>query len=240
MKNKRNKLEAILGTIFFHVLIMVCFIFFGFSTQKPVPKEECILVNLGYDENGTGNNVIVDPGIKSVPDNFSSKAGGYLTQNTEDEIIFLNKGNKTNKEEFKIDKNALYFGKRSKSTASQGITGKEGIQGSPDGTLNAKNYTAFQTNKESNPSYKIEGRTIKSLVKPDYKQKDEGIVVVEIWVDKQGNVTNAMPGARGTTITNQYLWKLAAEAARQSKFDSKANAPEEQKGTITYHFVNLN
>ncbi|PKP04377.1 MAG: hypothetical protein CVU11_04950 [Bacteroidetes bacterium HGW-Bacteroidetes-6] len=65
-------------------------------------------------------------------------------------------------------------------------------------------------------------------------------MVVTIWVDKQGNVTRAEPGAIGTTVSNPTLWNAAKTAALQAKFDVNNDAPEVQKGTITYNFIKLN
>jgi len=59
-------------------------------------------------------------------------------------------------------------------------------------------------------------------------------------VDKQGNVTSAVPGAKGTNVSDQTLWKLAKDAALLSKFVSDPNAPDTQTGTITYNFIRQN
>ncbi len=243
MDTKKNNIRAVVGTILFHALILVCFIFFGFTTPLPLPEEEGVEVNLGYSDDGTGDIEPVDP-MSNFSSNIAPKNNNdYSTQNTE-EAISLNKNNNktdnTNKEEFTPDKNAMYNGNKNKNGGSQGITGKDGNQGDPNGNPNSNNYTGNSPSGNGLPSYKLSGRNSKSLPKPNYNQKDEGVVVVDIWVDKSGNVTKAIAGSRGSTTTNQSLWKLAVEAATRSKFDAKGNAPEEQKGTITYNFVNLN
>ncbi|PLW91953.1 MAG: hypothetical protein C0592_13235 [Marinilabiliales bacterium] len=63
---------------------------------------------------------------------------------------------------------------------------------------------------------------------------------MKIWVDKNGNVTRAEPGDIGTTTSNQSLWAKAKQAALQAKFSVDMNAPEIQRGTITYTFIKLN
>jgi hypothetical protein len=60
-----------------------------------------------------------------------------------------------------------------------------------------------------------------------------------VWVDQQGNVTKAIAGAKGTTTSNPSLWRKAQQAALSAKFSVNLNAPEEQKGTITYNFIRL-
>ena len=64
----------------------------------------------------------------------------------------------------------------------------------------------------------------------------EGTVVVEIWVDRMGGVVRAIPGADGTTVTDNELWKAATQAALKTKFNVSPDSPEQMKGTITYIF----
>jgi len=61
--------------------------------------------------------------------------------------------------------------------------------------------------------------------------------VVEVTVDRYGNVTKAIPGEKGSTTLNDHLHRAAKEAALSAKFERKPNAPAYQKGTITYHFI---
>jgi hypothetical protein len=61
-------------------------------------------------------------------------------------------------------------------------------------------------------------------------------VVVEIWVNKSGNVTKALAGAQGTTVSNPTLWAAARVAAMKTHFNQSVDAPELQQGTITYIF----
>jgi colicin import membrane protein len=56
-------------------------------------------------------------------------------------------------------------------------------------------------------------------------------------VDKNGTVTAAEPGAKGTTIMEQQFWAEAKQAALKAKFNTDPNAQAYQQGTITYRFV---
>jgi hypothetical protein len=60
--------------------------------------------------------------------------------------------------------------------------------------------------------------------------------VVAIRVNRQGKVTYAAAGAKGTTISEQSLWQQAEAAALLTVFSSNQDAPEEQRGFITYIF----
>ena len=75
-----------------------------------------------------------------------------------------------------------------------------------------------------------------SLPKPVYNAQLEGTVVVQVKVDQYGNVTEALPGVEGTTVTDKSLWNAARSAAMKAHFNTKADAPVIQTGTITYIF----
>ena len=60
---------------------------------------------------------------------------------------------------------------------------------------------------------------------------------MRITVDRNGNVTSAEAGVRGTTIANQSFLDEAKQAALKAKFNVDNNAPALQQGTITYRFV---
>lgn len=102
------------------------------------------------------------------------------------------------------------------------------------------------SSQESTPSKKItegtanahvQGRSVLgSLPKPAYNSQAEGIVVVQVKVDQYGTVTEAVPGAEGTTVENKTLWNAARSAALKAHFNQSASAPALQTGTITYIF----
>lgn len=83
----------------------------------------------------------------------------------------------------------------------------------------------------------LKGRNvIGALPRPSYAVQESGTVVVTIWVDNYGNVTKALAGADGTTVTSTELWTAARNAAMKAHFNQKADAPALQQGTITYIF----
>ena len=131
-------------------------------------------------------------------------------------------------------------GKGTGTGTSQGATFPGGNQGVPTGDPNATNYGQGGLgggSKGTGTSFSLDGRSASSLPKPKYPGDDEGIVVVKITVDKNGTVTAAEPGARGTTIMEQQFWAEAKQAALKAKFNADSNAPAFQQGTITYKFV---
>lgn len=123
---------------------------------------------------------------------------------------------------------------------SQGATFPGGNQGTPTGDPNAGTYGQGGSGpgtQGSGISYSLSGRSATSTPKPNYPGREEGIVVVSITVDKNGNVTQATAGARGSTTMNAELLNAARNAALLAKFNVDNNAPAFQTGTITYRFI---
>ncbi len=123
---------------------------------------------------------------------------------------------------------------------SQGVTYKGGNQGVPTGSSNSNTYGpggSGSGNKGSGPSYALAGRSATSLPKPQYPGNEEGVVVVQVTVDRNGNVTKATAGVRGSNTMNNSLLAAAQKAALKAKFNLDNSAPAYQTGTITYRFV---
>jgi len=123
------------------------------------------------------------------------------------------------------------------SSTSEGVAGGEGNQGVPSGDLNSQNRGDGGGTGNSGISYDLGGRGFQKLPLPQYDSQEEGRVVVEVSVDRSGKVIQANPGFKGTTILDDYLLRVAKEAALQASFDAKPDAPAIQKGTITYNFI---
>jgi colicin import membrane protein len=133
-------------------------------------------------------------------------------------------------------KNALANSKNSgTNSTSEGITGGQGNQGDPRGSVDSKVRGVGGGTGNEGISYDLAGRNFQLLPPPIYDYQGEGKVVVEITVDRMGKVTQANPGAKGSTTLDEYLLRVAKEAALKAKFDPKPDAPQ-QKGTIVYNF----
>ncbi len=135
-----------------------------------------------------------------------------------------------------VDPRTLYTGKNTstQTSGSEGDTKPGGNQGSPEGDVNSQSRIGGPTG--GGVGYSLEGRGKVYLPEPSLNYKQQGIVVVEILVDQDGNVVSAREGVKGTTTADVTLLRLAREAALKSKFSAKEDAPMHQKGTITYHF----
>jgi colicin import membrane protein len=134
-------------------------------------------------------------------------------------------------------KNALANSKNAGTTSTgEGITEGAGNQGVPTGSVDSRNHAIGSGTGDSGISYDLQGRGIQKLPHPKYDYQGEGKVVVEVSVDRTGKVIQAIPGVKGSSTLDDYLLKVAKDAAMEATFEVKNDAPVVQKGTITYTF----
>lgn len=254
---KKDKIRGVLGTVVVHAAIIVLLLILGFTTPLPLPGEEGVEVNLGKDMEGAG---FIQPEMPSVvekttpppPQAQAEKEEEIVTQDIEEappvettkEVI---KKEKTveevvEKEPVKVEPQvnpaALYKGKSDESSkvTSEGITGKEGDQGKPTGSIDSKKYLG-QGGFGDGPSFSLAGRKPNYLPSPSKSFSENGTVVVQITVNKYGKVVTAIAIDKGSNTTDTSLRKLAEAAALKAVFNANPDAAEMQRGTITYHFV---
>lgn len=88
--------------------------------------------------------------------------------------------------------------------------------------------------------YDLAGRKALELDIPGYRCRGGGVVVVSIEVDPGGNVLAAeVRGVQavGTAEMSECLAAESLRSARRCRFQSKADAPRRQVGTLTYRFI---
>jgi outer membrane biosynthesis protein TonB len=117
----------------------------------------------------------------------------------------------------------------------EGDDTKDGIKGKENGDPNSNKY--YGNNNSDGGNYNLSGRKALSTPKEQPDCQEEGTVVVQIEVDKNGKVINAIAGVKGSTTTAPCLLKPAKEAALKTLWNADSNAPTTQKGTIIYKFT---
>ena len=118
----------------------------------------------------------------------------------------------------------------------QGKNGTGGGPGSGTGT-GGGDGDGKGPGKGSGFEFSLVGRQLLKKPTIDDRSQETGRVVVAITVNKDGAVTDARPGARGTTTTSSYLFGKAKDAAMKAKFSPDPNGNDIQKGTITFVFL---
>lgn len=204
-----------------------------------MPNEEIVNLN-DYFNSKTGWGDYTDWNHTGFEDDESAKA---FDEALKKNGIYWSKTKETwvKRIEYKqsVVKTAFGGGKTDNGSQSsgQGNTYGSGNQGSHDGTPGAKQYgLGGGVGTSKGFAYSLSDRNARSLPKPKYTGNEEGIVVVQVTVDKNGAVTKAEPDVKDSNTANPELIAAACKAALKARFNADPNSPAFQKGIITYHF----
>lgn len=234
------KLIGLIVSIVAHGLLILCLLLMGLRYPDPPPPELGVEMDMGeFSDVGTDSEHAAEGGEDlSSESSYANDDNNELTQQSEDVPLVSKKtpsptknkkkpkdNVKPQSEETKIDQNALFTKGRVKK-GSGGSTGVGEGSGKGSGGEGGGIGTAFS----------LAGRGKNSITLPTATSSENGSIVVEIRVDQEGNVVFAKAVWKGTTLTDTNLWRRCEQAAKKSKFTAKPDAPELQKGKITYIF----
>jgi outer membrane biosynthesis protein TonB len=262
-ENNYPKAFAATGIILAAIMALCYFIVF---TNPPPPEEGTggILVNYGTTDEGMGSDYmsteqpsIVEKANHTRPDKVTpasptdqktateSSDKNVVTQNTEDapEIAANSKKPSTTVTQATkavakptVNQNALYKGPSNQGTGEgDGTTNTPGNQGKPTGSTLTNNYNG--TGSGNGGSLNLSNRSFVNRPSVSNQGRQEGKIVIDIQVDKNGNITNATVG-RGTTMSDLRLIQKCEDAVRNSRVSPLETAPETQIGQVTFVFKN--
>lgn len=259
--NTKHKRKSMAITLVIHILLIFLLLIAGLKYMDP-PEVSGIAINFGDSETGMGSVQPLEM-IESAPQNNASSESvpteieeEIITQDVEDAPVIEEKKpeketttvperqEQPEKVEPKPDQetsdalsNILNSPKNEGTSQSgEGDDRTPGDKGSPDGDPNASSYYGSGVGLDGDGNYQLGGR--RALNKERYIPdcNESGTVVVNIEVDRNGTVTRATPGVRGTTNTAPCLMEPARRAALETKFNPDENAPLKQVGRIIYRF----
>lgn len=232
------KLIGLIVSIVAHGLLVLCLLLMGLRYPDPPPPELGVEMDMGeFSDVGTDLEHAAEGGEDlSSESSYANDDNNELTQQSEDVPLTSKKtpsptknkkkpkdNVKPQSDETKVDQNALF----TKGRVKKGSGGSTGVgEGSGKGSGGEGGGSGI--------SFSLEGRGSKSLPEPTATSSVNGKIVVEIKVDQEGNVVSSKAGLRGTTLWDTNLWRRCEQAAKKSKFTANSDAPELQRGTITY------
>lgn len=242
-----NKVISGISTAAIMAVIVAVLLAFGYDPPDPPIAEQGVEVNVGNSDFGYGD----DPQPTSEASSYAppaaqSRMSTQSTEATPNLNVSNREGNITNpnattqptveNKEPEINRNALFPGRRNQNngSGSQGQSSGGGDQGKANGTPTSNNYSG---NGGGNGNFSLKGRSAVSIPKPAYNSNQQGKIVIDIWVNQQGQVTRVEGPAQGSTLINGAMVEQAKQAARKARFNADSKALEEQKGTITYIFT---
>jgi hypothetical protein len=246
------------------VLIGLCY--FIIIANPPVEVEGTggILVNYGTADAGMGQDFgsIEEPSLaekanhtqpnkvtQAVPNEQKTQEENndkkIVTQTTEDAPEVSSNAKKptktistvANKAAAKptINQNALYTGKHNTGTGEgDGNTTTPGNQGNKNGSNLTNNYNGTGSGNGGNLA--LTDRHFISPINVSNPHRQRGLVVVDIHVDKNGNIVSAVAGGKGTTIVDEDLLRRCEQAVLSSRVNAKDTAPDTQVGKVYFQF----
>lgn len=259
--NTIHKRKSAVKTFVVMALLILSFFFVGMQYLDP-PEEMGIEVNFGTSDTGMGDIQPMQP-VKSepqpetpqevVPEEIPQETAmetieEVITQDTEDAPVVTPKPKQKPKSaepkpESKPDEstsnalNSILNGPSNDGTASQGEGNDQtgGDKGQIDGNPYANSY--YGGGSGTGSGYGLNGRNSTSNKKFTQDCNEEGRVVVKIEVDRQGRVTNAVAGVKGSTNTATCLLDPAKKTALSYRFNADSKAPAKQIGFIIINFT---
>ena len=256
-EEKKRKTKALIFTIAFHVIALIFFLIYGLTQPVPIPDDAGASVEFGWEEDAGGPDIVsptqpveeVQEVEETMPE-VTEDPVEEVVQETESDIA-VPEAQEQKPEPVEEEKEPEQPKPEPKPTISdqlsdaleslnetpsqgsgQGETIGSGDQGSPNGT------DGQGTLGGGSGSWQLDGR--KML--PGYgtkirDTKEEGIVVLNIKVDRNGKVTDVTPNLRESNTTSQYLINLAKnDVLNNFRFNGDPEAAFSQRGKVRYVF----
>lgn len=134
-----------------------------------------------------------------------------------------------------MDANRSAYEEGMSSIKGKGKSGKGGGNDSGDSKSENDKKGKYQGTCTVSYNFANPVRNHRNLYIPAYTARGGGVVVLDVWLDRNGAVTSA----RVASSTNSSLNSTALQAARNynTRFNIDGSAPAPHKGTITYTFV---
>lgn len=250
LKDKYKRRGAI-AALLFHLLLLILFMLFGLTQPVPLPTDAMeIAMDFGFSETGMGD--IESPVVSDNPTEVVEQATTQeISQQTEssaeevavqeESIVKVTNTSKSNSQSDVKEQKVEEEKKVSSQLASalqnpfansgggQGDGSTPGNVGDPDGKT-GKGVLG------GGMGWELAGRKIvKEPIKPKGFQ-EEGTVVVNIKVGKDGHVVDVKIDYDHTGTSSPVLHELALKSARTAVFDAVSTARIHEWGSITYKF----
>lgn len=138
-------------------------------------------------------------------------------------------------------KNVLSNLLKGKTKSPQEVQGEgddqeAGDKGKQEGNPYASSYYGAAGLGGNGSGYGLNGRNLQSNGSVTQECNQEGVVVVRIVVNNQGQVIEANPGVKGSTNVHPCLLEPARKTAFLHRWSPDANAPSKQVGFVVINF----
>ena len=231
-----KNINGILGTIIFHLLIIVSFMAAQLST---VDQDEKSAIMIDFQDIEIPDMKIPEPETRSAYEN-------YLADVLRSNVAVNQAEDRPVPDQFKnLDPSLTEeLDQRVAEILNQASTGKMPVLPEfPEISLELIKPEEKKEQKKDEPYtgptniyYNLQGRRALWLPVPIYKCPDKGIVTVDVLVNQLGNVVQARVNNNPKNFNEECLFEAAVSAALKARFNQNSAAPARQAGTITFHF----
>lgn len=255
LQNERKRRSFAIAVVL-HAVLLVIFAFVGLTMPDPLPEEIGLPVQLALGETDYGSGEVQPESTETPQENEpieqeiveeAAAPEQMATQEAESHyqapkpVETTPKDEPKPKEEPKLNdkvqnifKSNPFQSNKNNTSTGQGESNQSGDFGKPDGAPDGKSLSGGLSDGVKG---NLDGRSFQGAPKVTSEVQQSGKVVINIIVDRDGNVLRATAGGRGTTITNAGLTQRCIDSARKAKFSPSKSGPEEQPGTLEYIFI---
>lgn len=239
----RNKRGGIIGTSIFVVLVLLFFSFAGLAYPDPPLPEPIVEILLDVEESSAtmgggqaastteSEETVESPEVEEVQ-TVTTPAEEVIETVEESEVVHESGAPSEDPvQEADPDKLFPFGGGNNNSNSSS--NGTNGTSGTGDGEASGPGHGDIGDNGK----YTLAGRGLVDAPSMQVQTVDQGTVVLNIWVDRNGRVIRTTPNLRLSSTTSTELFDLAEKAAKEAKFNANSSASVEQKGTMTFQFI---
>lgn len=230
------------------ILGLLCIL--GFTPPFPPHEAEGFLIDFGFDDTGFGTEQTASSAAVSGGDVVTHEQP--VTQDIEETITLPEKKqlpNKTstssntntnNNTKPSINEGELFnkgkeFENKGNSNGDKGGTGDFGDESGIDDGGNGGNGNDGPGGNGNNSDVSLAGRKVTYRPSISGSYDEEGLVVIKITVDRNGNVVKAEVDRSQTQITDPNTIAEDIAYAKKFKFDVKSSGAEFQYGTINFN-----
>ena len=133
-----------------------------------------------------------------------------------------------------VNQNALYKGKKNNGAGQGDGTGNTpGNQGSINGDPLAPNYGEGGSGNGNSP---IPLSKFNNLVTPKDDGQQTGKIYVKIQINRNGKVISATAGAKGTTFSDEELFRKCEKAVMGASLEKTETGPEIRTAVVVFNF----
>jgi hypothetical protein len=245
---KQNRAYASVGTLVLMGLLLL--LIFLITIQAPNPPFEAsgtegpdltLATNFGITNEGMGDNFQPDQQSQVTPP--APQNDHLITDDSPDNNVHVNSSpnpNNNHPQDQHPDQNLQNALNNfpNNNNGGDGDHDKPGDQGDPNGG-DSHNYNGnAPTGSGGNGiEHTLTGRSINVYPPVITNFSEDGIIVVEIVVDKNGKVTFAEVNRAKSTNPTYDLCSYARQQALKTVFTFSDKKGDEQKGTITFKYI---